>query len=403
MDDREQSVQHFLDLIKRSQRGKFKVYIGMIAGVGKSYRMLQEAHELLENGVDVKIGYIETHGRVGTEGMLQGLPVIPRRKIFYKGKELEEMDLDSIIRLHPEIVIVDELAHTNVEGSLNEKRWQDVMTLLDEGINVISAINIQHIESVNEEVQEITGIEVKERVPDSVLQEAYDMKDGTPFVWNNQSNPYDNRDPRMKYTIVCNEMKWPVDPVEIWEGGTNGLPLQNATTTGYYLKKYVNNTISFEAGSTVTKKQHNWVLFRYGEILLNYAEAMINAFHDPNYKDAVYNMSAREAVNQIRGRTNISLPGFPSDITEKDFVKRLKNERRVELAFEGHRFWDVRRWKELGQTANIYGVKITKNNEVISYEKFLLETRAVTDNMYFYPIPNTERFKNPNLGQNPGW
>ena len=104
--------------------------------------------------------------------MLQGLPVIPRRKIFYKGKELEEMDLDTIIRVHPEIVIVDELAHTNVEGSLNEKRWQDVITLLDEGINVISAINIQHIESVNEEVQEITGIEVKERVPDSVLQEA---------------------------------------------------------------------------------------------------------------------------------------------------------------------------------------------------------------------------------------
>ena len=104
--------------------------------------------------------------------MLQGLPVISRRKIFYKGKELEEMDLDTIIRIHPEIVIVDELAHTNVEGSLNEKRWQDVMALLDEGINVISAINIQHIESVNEEVQEITGIEVKERVPDSVLQEA---------------------------------------------------------------------------------------------------------------------------------------------------------------------------------------------------------------------------------------
>ena len=172
MDDREHSVQYFLDLIKKSHRGKFKVYIGMIAGVGKSYRMLQEAHELLENGVDVQIGYIETHGRAGTEALLQGLPVIPRRKIFYKGKELEEMDVDAIIRIHPEIVIVDELAHTNVEGSLNEKRWQDVITLLDEGINVISAINIQHIESVNEEVQEITGIEVKERVPDSVLQEA---------------------------------------------------------------------------------------------------------------------------------------------------------------------------------------------------------------------------------------
>lgn len=170
--EREESVQHFLDLIKKSRRGKFKVYIGMIAGVGKTYRMLQEAHDLLDSGVDVQIGYVETHGRAGTDALLEGLPVIPRRKIFYKGKELEEMDLEAIIRIHPEIVIVDELAHTNVEGSLNEKRWQDVMTLLDEGINVISAINIQHIESVNEEVQGICGIEVKERVPDSVLQEA---------------------------------------------------------------------------------------------------------------------------------------------------------------------------------------------------------------------------------------
>ena len=170
--DREESVQHFLDLIKKSRRGKFKVYIGMIAGVGKSYRMLQEARDLLDNGVDVQIGYIETHGRAGTEAQLEGLPVIPRRKIFYKGKELEEMDLEGIIRIHPDIVIVDELAHTNVEGSLNEKRWQDVISLLEEGINVISAVNIQHIESINEEVQSISGLEVKERIPDRVLQEA---------------------------------------------------------------------------------------------------------------------------------------------------------------------------------------------------------------------------------------
>ena len=135
---REESVQHFLDLIKKSRRGKFKVYIGMIAGVGKSYRMLQEAHELLDNGVDVKIGYIETHGRAGTDAMLEGLPVVPRRKIFYKGKELEEMDLDAIIQIHPEIVVVDELAHTNVEGSRNEKRWQDVMDLLDEADEVVN-------------------------------------------------------------------------------------------------------------------------------------------------------------------------------------------------------------------------------------------------------------------------
>lgn len=170
--NREESVQHFLDLIKKSRRGKFKVYVGMIAGVGKSYRMLQEVRDLVDNGVDAQIGYIETHGRAGTDAMLEGLPVIPRRRIFYKGKELEEMDLEAIIRIHPEVVIVDELAHTNVEGSLNEKRWQDVMTLLDEGINVISAVNIQHIESLNEEVQALSGIEVKERIPDSVLQEA---------------------------------------------------------------------------------------------------------------------------------------------------------------------------------------------------------------------------------------
>ncbi len=170
--DREQNVQHFLDLIKKSRRGKFKIYIGMIAGVGKSYRMLTEAHELLAGGVDVQIGYIETHGRPDTEALVTGLPVIPRRKIFYKGKEIEEMDLDAIIRIHPEIVIIDELAHTNAEGSRNEKRWQDVLDLLEEGINVISAVNIQHIESVNEEVHRISGIEVKERIPDSVLEQA---------------------------------------------------------------------------------------------------------------------------------------------------------------------------------------------------------------------------------------
>ncbi len=168
----ENNVQHFLDLIKRSRRGKFKIYIGMIAGVGKTYRMLLEAHDLLKSGVDVQIGYIESHGRAETEALIEGLPVIPRKKVFYKGKEIEEMDLQSILLIHPEIVIVDELAHTNVEGSVNEKRWQDVISLLDAGINVISAVNIQHIESLNEEIQDISGIEVKERIPDSVLEQA---------------------------------------------------------------------------------------------------------------------------------------------------------------------------------------------------------------------------------------
>lgn len=172
MEETKKSAQEFLDLIKKSRRGKFKVYIGMSAGVGKTYRMLQEAHALLKNGIDVKIGYIETHNRAETHALLEGLPVIPRRKLFYKGKELEELDVQAVISLRPEVVIIDELAHTNIEGSKNEKRWQDVFDILNAGINVISAVNIQHIESLYEEVRLITGIEVKERIPDSVLAQA---------------------------------------------------------------------------------------------------------------------------------------------------------------------------------------------------------------------------------------
>ena len=170
--EKQNNAQHFLDLIQKSRKGKFKVYIGMSAGVGKTFRMLQEAHTLLKNGIDVKIGYIETHFRKETHELLDGLPVIPRRSIFYKGKQLEEMDVQAIINLRPEVVIVDELAHTNIEGSKNEKRWQDVIEILDAGINVISAVNIQHIESLNEDVKQITGIDVQERIPDSVLRMA---------------------------------------------------------------------------------------------------------------------------------------------------------------------------------------------------------------------------------------
>ena len=172
MGDKDQNAQHFIELIRKSRRGKFKIYIGMSAGVGKSYRMLQEAQTLLRNGVDVKIGFIETHGRKETHDLLEGLPVLPRRKLFYKGKELEELDVQAVINLHPEVVIIDELAHSNIEGSKNDKRWQDVMDILGAGINVISAVNIQHIESLNEEVKKITGVEVAERIPDSVLAEA---------------------------------------------------------------------------------------------------------------------------------------------------------------------------------------------------------------------------------------
>src|SRR6201985_16955 len=164
------SSDQFMDLIQRSRRGKFKVYIGMSAGVGKTYRMLQEAHALLRNGIDIQIAYIETHNRAETHALLAGLPVIPRRKIFYKGKELDEMDLNTVLNRHPEVVIVDELAHTNVEGRTHKKRWQDGVDILDAVISVISAVNIQHLESMNQEIEEITGIPITERIPDKILE-----------------------------------------------------------------------------------------------------------------------------------------------------------------------------------------------------------------------------------------
>jgi len=172
IDDREKRVEQFLKLIRTDNRGKLKIYIGMSAGVGKTYRILQEAHRRLANSENIKIGYIETHGRKETQALIEGLPIIQRREVFYKGKKLEELDVQAILLLHPNVVIIDELAHTNIPGSKNEKRWQDVLDVLEAGIDVISAVNIQHIESINEDVRAITGIEVKERVPDRILQVA---------------------------------------------------------------------------------------------------------------------------------------------------------------------------------------------------------------------------------------
>ncbi len=166
----ESNNSHFLELIQKSRRGKFKIYIGMSAGVGKTFRMLQEAHSLHRNGLDVRIAYIETHRRAETEALVEGLPLLPRRKVFYKGKELDEMDLPAVLAAQPQLVLVDELAHTNIPGSKNEKRWQDVLEILDQGISVISAVNIQHLESLNESVERISGVPITERIPDHLLR-----------------------------------------------------------------------------------------------------------------------------------------------------------------------------------------------------------------------------------------
>ncbi len=171
-DDKRLEPEAFLDLVPQTQRGRLKVYIGAAAGVGKTYRMLEEAHQLRDRGVDVVLGFVETHHRRETEEQLGDLEVVPRRKINYRDVELEEMDLDAIIARKPDVAIVDELAHTNVPGSQHEKRYQDVEEIVATGINVITALNIQHVESLNALMRRITGIDVRETVPDSFLARA---------------------------------------------------------------------------------------------------------------------------------------------------------------------------------------------------------------------------------------
>ena len=162
----------FLELVKRKERGKLKLYIGSAAGVGKTYRMINEAHDLKRRDIDVVIGFVETHKREETEAQLRDIEVIPRQHVEYRGVTLEEMDVDAIIARHPQVVVVDELAHSNVPGVRHRKRWEDVQELLDEGVNVISALNVQHLESLNDVVASTLGVTVRETVPDWVVASA---------------------------------------------------------------------------------------------------------------------------------------------------------------------------------------------------------------------------------------
>jgi two-component system sensor histidine kinase KdpD len=168
-DESRPSPEHFLTLIRQQQRGRLKVYLGFAAGVGKTYEMLQEGQRLKRQGVDVVIGIVETHGRAETATQIGDLEQVPRRRIEYRGVVLEEMDLDALLARHPTVALVDELAHTNAPGSRYPKRYQDVEELLRAGINVISTLNIQHLESLYDLVEKATGVKVKERIPDYVL------------------------------------------------------------------------------------------------------------------------------------------------------------------------------------------------------------------------------------------
>lgn len=170
--ERGAATSEFLALLKRRERGRLKVYIGSSAGTGKTYRMLQEAHALRKRGVDIVVGFVETHGREETAALIGDLEVVPRQQIAYRGVTLEEMDLTAVIARRPQVAIVDELAHTNVPTAGHRKRWEDVMSLLDEGISVISAVNVQHLESLNDVIQRTLGVTVRETVPDWVVASA---------------------------------------------------------------------------------------------------------------------------------------------------------------------------------------------------------------------------------------
>ena len=165
-------AEDFLELVERSRRGRLKLYIGFAAGVGKTFRMLEEAQALRGRGVDVVVAFVETHGRAETAAKLPGLEMIPRQRIDYRGVTVEELDLAAALARKPAIAIVDEIPHTNLPGSKNRKRWQDVFDLLDAGINVIGALNVQHLESLGGLIERQTGVVVRETVPDALLKRA---------------------------------------------------------------------------------------------------------------------------------------------------------------------------------------------------------------------------------------
>lgn len=237
--------------------------------------------------------------------------------------------------------------------------------------------------------------------PTQNLVDAFEMIDGSKFDWNNSEhvkNIYNakQRDPRLFKTVIVNGSSWKGQTVESFYGGLNGAPQTGASKTSYYLKKYVVESVNLNPGNTTTAI-HVWVFFRYAEVLLNYAEALYEAYENADYTDSEFTLSPRQALNEVRKRA-----GMPA-VETGDFREKVRNERRVELAFEDHRFWDVRRWKIGAQSTDIYGVRIDRKGTSFTYKKELISKRAWDDKMNLYPIANSELFKSKKLKQNTGW
>ncbi|MBO5626512.1 MAG: RagB/SusD family nutrient uptake outer membrane protein [Prevotella sp.] len=245
--------------------------------------------------------------------------------------------------------------------------------------------------------------------PTQNLVDAYDMKNGMAIDETgsgyDSSNPYANRDPRLAATVAKNGDVWPTyqkAALQTWQGGVNAEPQTNATPTGYYLKKLCNGSISLASNSTVQNATHMWLTFRMGEFYLNYAEAVFRYLGSADATTSELPMSAREAANKTRQRAGVG--EFAAGMDNATFWTRYQKERMVELAFEGHRFWDVRRWKEADKfLKSITEMKLTLGEDgTISYARNTV-SRQWDDKMYLFPIPQTELMKNPNLTQNPGW
>ena len=245
--------------------------------------------------------------------------------------------------------------------------------------------------------------------PSQNLVDAYEMKDGTPFSWDNpihvanmyyDANGEPTRDPRLYLNVLTNGSTWLGETVETFEGGKNKI-LDGSTLTGYYLRKYMNPSVSLDPNHT-NALRHHYILFRYGEILLNYAEAMNEWQGNPDATTSDCPLSARDAVNQVRSAAGMK--GVIATTTD-EFREKVRNERRVELAFEGHRFYDIRRWKIAGNedVRNVYGVTITGSEGAYTYTRVLVHTMYWDDKMYLYPFPQNEVYMNPNLTQNTGW
>lgn len=245
--------------------------------------------------------------------------------------------------------------------------------------------------------------------PSQNLAEAFDLRDGTPFDWNNEQHRAlallpAQRDPRFGKTLLVNGQLFKGLMLETFVNGRNGSPKEGATPTSYYLRKHLKEETSLVAGSE-TSYPHVFPLFRYAEVYLNYAEALLEAEKDPEYTGAesgtVYTLSPHEAVNRVRNRAGMpDLPALPY----ADFRRRLRNERRVELAFEGHRFWDIRRWKTGAATETVYGLSITSDAAGgWNCRRVVVQERPWNEKMNFYPIPDSEVFKNSRLVQNEGW